>query len=59
MLIDALTKLSFGAGKSSATKVSSKSSTGISFGNNNVTWNGLPPPPPPPPYRGDAPEEEE
>ncbi|KAN0041592.1 hypothetical protein ACTFIV_004136 [Dictyostelium citrinum] len=57
MLFDALTKLSLGAGKSSATKIASKSSS-ISFGNNNVAWEGLPPPPPPPPKR-DAPPEED
>ncbi|KAK5579056.1 hypothetical protein RB653_008735 [Dictyostelium firmibasis] len=53
MLIDALTKLSFGANKTSSSKsaVSTNSSSEISFGYNHSNWDGLPPPPPPPPWR--------
>ncbi|KAK5580920.1 hypothetical protein RB653_000947 [Dictyostelium firmibasis] len=52
MLFDALTKISLVSTKQSSSKaVSSGSSTGISFGYNHSSWDGLPPPPPPPPWR--------
>ncbi|EAL71575.2 hypothetical protein DDB_G0271770 [Dictyostelium discoideum AX4] len=57
IFIDALTKLSLGGSKSVSSKSVSSNSTSINFGNNNITWNGLPPPPAIPPMR-DVPEEE-